>query len=152
MRVRFVSSVARCVCLCMLCVPYVCVTDDEEIGTNNSINTIVNCINCTLLTTLAQVTNAWTIHLNASSRFQTTKNKMPLALWAEHGTNPIRKFTLKSNLLILKVIFSRSRAVMVTNFAVLSITCGYNQYSMDFKSPALSVSQRILNGFFVVLY
>lgn len=38
----------------------VCVTDDEEseIGACKNINAIVNCINCTPLTTLAQVTNA----------------------------------------------------------------------------------------------
>lgn len=38
----------------------VCVTDDgeSEIGACKNINAIVNCINCTPLTTLAQVTNA----------------------------------------------------------------------------------------------
>lgn len=106
MRAGFVPS-------CRVHVAYgffgVCVTDDAKIRTNNSINTIVNCINCILLTTLAPVTNTWQsvqmLKFSISNDHKTAKTiKMLLAHGACSKSN--RKFALISNLLILKGFFS----------------------------------------------
>lgn len=128
----------RCHCHSVFFGFVVCVTDDGEIGTNNSINTIVNCINCTLLTTLAQVTNACMVRsirmpILCGSKSTRTKVHSPCSVRSISSGYCVdiiihTKFALKSNLLIWKVSFFSSHRTL-TNFAVLSKTCGNNQWN-----------------------
>lgn len=109
----------------------VCVTDDEEIGTNNNINTIVN------LYKLHAVDNTCTSHeCIYDDRFEcqffsVLQNRSKASLLFASKKKRF-KFALKSNLRILKMtwllLFSFFLHEMITNFAVLSISCGYNHW------------------------